>query len=148
MAFRFNALKDRNSETVSVQELASPWKKKQKEGWEAVWQNSKSQSLISYLSNCSSSNIFTSLKDFQQDFLSGLRSFRFLKRNKIIHQGQSAHRLSLKSVNSLKKIKQMEILLFKKEKCFYVLSFLGHSPSTLLEDIKTFNQFIKGFKVL
>ncbi len=148
MAFRFNALKDHNSEKVSFQQLSSPWEKKKKEGWEAVWQNPNNQSLISYFSSCSSSIPFTSLKDFQQDFLSGLKSVRLLKQKKIFYQKQKAHRLSLRNSGSHKQQHRMEILLFKKEQCFYVLSFLAHSHKALLKDVKIFNQFIKGFKVL
>ena len=133
---------------MSIQEPVSPWEKKQKEGWEAVWQNPKTQSLISYFSSCSSSIPLTSLKDFQQDFLSDLKSFSFLKERKILYQGQEAHRINLRSSKFQGKRKQMVILLFKKEKCFYVLSFLAHSPDALLKDIKIFDQFIEGFKVL
>ena len=148
MSFRFNALKDHNSKKVSFQHPLSPWEKKKKEGWEAVWQNPKNQSLISYFSSCSSSTPFTSLKDFQQDFLSGLKSVRLLKKKKILYQKQKARRLSLKNFGSQKKQHHMEILLFKKEKCFYVLSLLVPSHKVLLEEIKTFNQFIEEFKVL
>lgn len=133
---------------MSFQEPVSPWRKTQKAGWEAVWQHPKSQSLISYFSSCSSSIPFTSLSDFQQDFLSGLQSFSFLKESKILYQGQKAHRINLRSSKFQGKRKQMIILLFKKEDCFYVLSFLVHSSGALSKDIKIFDQFIEGFKVL
>jgi len=111
-----------------------------------VWQHPKSQSLISYLSSCSSSIPLTSLRDFQQDLLSGLQSFSLLKERKVMYQGEKAHRINLKTSKPQAKRKQMTILLFKKEGCFYVLSFLAHSSSALSKDIEIFDQFIKGFK--
>ena len=119
----------------------------QKEGWETVWQHPRTRSFISYFSSCSSSIPLTSLRDFQQDFLSGLQSFSFLKESKISYQGQEAHRIHLRSPKVQGKRKQMRILLFKKEECFYVLSFLAHSAGALSKDIRIFDQFIDGFKV-
>ena len=119
----------------------------QKKGWEAVWQHPKSQSVISYFSSCSSSVPLTSLRDFQQDFLSGLQSFSLLKESKTLYQGQEAHRIHLRSSKVQGKRKQMRLVLFKKGECFYVLNFLAYSAGALSKDIRIFDQFIDGFKV-
>ena len=145
LAFRWQALKDQTGKKISVQKPPAPWKTAAKEGWQASWQNPGTKSVLSYLSACSASTSFTSLKDFTENLLSGLKKFHILKTSKTRHLEYPAHLLNLKGSNSQKKVKRIEILLFKTAKCFYVLSLLAHSDKIPSMDRKIFHQFIKGF---
>ncbi len=147
VSFRINSLRDRKAEKVEFTPPPLPYKKAQHTNLDALWENAKNKSSLSFFSNCSSSLPFTSLKDLQENILSDLRSFYIFNREKKTHQGQPARYLKLTELNPKKRKKQIELFLFKKGSCFYVLNFIFPKQAKATVDKTIFNNFINAFRV-
>ena len=147
VSFSFDSLKDQRAKGVTFKAPSELYKKAVKEGMDAAWVGSKSNNTLSFFSNCSSATRFTSLKHFQEDLISDLNGFQILNQEETTHQGQKAHHLKLSKVHSSKEKTNIDIFLFKKKNCFYVISFLV--PLTQNNDsseIKVFKDFISEFR--
>ena len=146
MLSRFKNLKDKEQKQAESALLPELWEKTQQKGWQEVQQNKKNKNLIAWFSACSPAYAWTPLKDFQMDFLEGLKSFKIFKQQKTKWQKLPARRVYLKAVRPSALYKKMEIFFFKKEECFYVFNFSSRQNKISRADQKTFHQFIKGFK--
>ena len=147
ISFSFDSLKDQRAKGVTFKAPPEPYKKAVKEGMDAAWVSSKNSNTLSFFSNCSSANRFTSLKHFQEDLLSGLKDFHILNHEKTTHQGQKAHHLKLNNIHSSTGKINIDIFFFKKKNCFYVISFLvSSSESSDSNEIKIFKDFISEFR--
>ena len=124
-----------------------PYKKWAKKGVDAFWKAPKNGSILSFFSNCSSTAPFASLEQFQKDILEDLKRFRVIYRDKTQHQGQKARYLKLSQLGAENLKITVELFLFKKESCFYALSFLSHGTKNPLS-FKTlvFKNFIQEFR--
>lgn len=147
ISFSFDSLKDQRAKGVTFKAPPELYKKAVKGGMDAVWVHSNNNDTLSFFSNCSSANRFTSLKDFQEDLLSDLKDFRIVNHKKTTHQGQKAHHLKLSKTYSSEEKTSIDIFFFKKNNCFYVISFLV--PSAKSDDsskMSVFEGFISEFR--
>ena len=147
VSFNFDSLKDKKAHGVTFKEPMAPYKKIAKKGMDFSWENPDSGHTLSFFSNCSSADHFTSLKQFRKDLLGGLKSFRILDESEVRHQGQKAYRLHLVQQSSLQKAMSMRLFIFKKAECFYTLSFLmPSSGKDTIDHQSVFENFIKEFR--
>ena len=147
VSFNFDSLKDKTAKGVVFQAPSAPYKEMIKEGMDFSWENPKNDNTLSFFSNCSFASQFVSLEQFQKELLEGLKSFRLIDQKQTVHQAQKAHHLYLSQFGSKKQTIDMEIFLFKKEDCFYVLSFLGsHLSKHESHQIQVFKKFIREFR--
>lgn len=147
VSFNFDSLKDQAAQGVFFQAPSAPYKEQIKEGMDASWENSKNNNILSFFSNCSFANQFTSLEQFQKELLSGLKDFRLVNQKKTSHQDQQAYHLYLNQLRMKKQNMSMEIFLFKKADCFYVLSFLlPNLQGSGSSQIQVFKNFIREFR--
>ncbi len=147
VSFNFDSLKDKTAKGVVFQAPPAPYKETVKEGMDFSWENPKNDDTLSFFSNCSFANQFVSLESFQKELLDGLNSFRLIDQNQTVHQGQKAYHLYLSQSGLKKQTIGMEIFLFKKEDCFYVLSFLkSHLSKPESHQVQVFKKFIREFR--
>ena len=147
VSFNFDSLKDKKARGVTFKAPMKPYKKIVKKGMDFAWENPESGHTLSFFSNCSSTDHFTSLKQFRKDLLDGLKSFHILDEREMRHQGQKAYLLRLIQKSSLLKVMSMSLFLFKKVDCFYTISFLMFSSGKNTTDHQSvFENFIKEFR--
>ena len=145
VSLHFKLPQDQKAEGVVFQTPPPPYQKTTKKGMDFAYENSQNKSIIAFFSNCSASTRWIALTEFQKDLLDSL-NFQVKTHRETTHQNQKAFRISLTKNQERAKGKapqQMELLLFKKETCFYALSFLHPH---LTEGLGDFTHFIKEFK--
>ena len=148
LKFSFN--KTKSARGVHFTPPPAPYHTVHKQNWDVFWVHPKNQNVISFFSNCSPTVAFTSLWQLKKELLNDLKNFTVKLKQKQNHQKQTAYYLKLKEnptrhtapANTL----SMEMLIFKKQNCFYVLSLLINKKKTLPQAHKIFQQFIKGFQ--
>ena len=146
ISFNFDSLKDKRAKGIVFQPPPEPYKRVEKEEMDMVWENPENKSTLSFFSNCSRVTRFVPLKQFQKELLDGLKTFQVRSQVETEHQDQKAVYLLLSESGSRSQIMNMEIFLFKKEKCFYVLSFLKPLlKEHNIDQVSVFENFIKGF---
>ncbi len=124
VSISFDSLKDQKAKGVVFKEPVKPYEKTVKKGMDFAWENLENGQLLSFFSNCSSTDRFTSLKQFRKELLDGLKSFHILDEKEVYHQDQKAYRLNLTQIPAVPKAMSMYLFLFKKGDCFYALNFL------------------------
>ena len=148
ISFDFGSLKDQTASGVVFQPPSSPYKKVIKKGMDLAWENPKTGDTLSFFSNCSTAVEFSSVAHFQKELLDGLKKFRVLSQRRGLHQGLRARFVSLKQLSSSPEKMNMRLFLFKKENCFYAVSFLT-VPSAKADSPgrqKVFEKFIREFR--
>ena len=123
-----SSLKDQTAREVVFQPPPPPYKKVSKKGMDLYWEHPAEGASLSFFSNCSDSAPFTPLARFQKELLAELKTFRVTGVEQTQHQNQKAVRLQLKQLRP--KILNMDLFLFRKEKCFYALNFLMPAGSS------------------
>ena len=148
ISISFDSLKDQKAKGIIFQEPIKPYKKTIKTGMDFAWENSENGHILSFFSNCSSADRFTSLKQFRKELLDGLKSFHVLDEKEVYHQAQKAYRLKLTQISSIQKEMMMYLFLFKKGDCFYSLNFFIPSAEKNITNHQqsVFEDFIKGFR--
>ena len=147
VSFNFDTLKDQKAKGVIFQAPSHSYEKTIKTGMDASWENKENNNTLSFFSNCSFATRVITLKQFQKELLAGLKTFHMMSQKETRHQGQKAYYSHLSQFNVKEQAMKMELFLFKKEKCFYVLNFLrpvlkkGHS-----DQIQVFENFIREFR--
>ncbi len=146
ISFNLDSLKDKKAKGIVFQPPPEPYQKVEKEEMDMAWENPENNSTLSFFSNCSRVTRFVPLKQFQKELLDGLKTFQVRSQKETEHQDQKAVYLLLSESGSGSQIMSMEIFLFKKEKCFYVLSFLKPLLKEYnIDQVSVFENFVKGF---
>ena len=149
ISFDFDSLKDQKARGVIFQAPPPPYKQVTKKGMDFAWEHPKTGNTLSFFSNCSSAVEFTSLKPLKKDLLDGLKGFHLLSQSAGSHQGLPARRLFLKQkARSLRQKMSVTVFLFKKENCFYTVSFLAvlSSKAYIPDRQKVFEDFVREFR--
>ena len=144
---RWDYFKDQKATNIRFQPPPAGYVPVSKKEMDAAWQHPATGSTISFFSTCLKHEPQTTLPQFEKEILSDFKEFKTNRALSVSHQGLVARRLHLKSLLSQKEHQQMELLLFKKADCFYVLVFFqagGQAPFAL----KDFESFVAGFEVL
>ena len=146
ISINLDSIKDKPAKGVVFQAPPAPYKLVPQKKMDARWENPADRTALSFFSNCSAVADYTSLKKFQQEILTGLPTFYVTYKKKTSHQNQEAYYLQLKSRRAFKKQKKtMELFLFKKDKCFYALSFLSPQYRGRVKKSPDFKVFVQRF---
>ncbi len=145
---RFIFSKSTSAKGVIFQAPPKPYQRIDKKNWDVFWNHPKNQNSISFFSNCSNSVAFTSLSQLKQEILNDLKNFVVVLKKKQNHQSQPAYYLQIKETNhaSAQKKLYMEMLIFKKQICFYVLNLLVQDSESMTKARTIFRQFIQEFR--
>ena len=145
---RFIFSKSTSAKGVTFQAPPKPYKRTHKKNWDVFWNHPKNQNSISFFSNCSNSVAFTSLPQLKQELLNDLKNFTVILKKKQNHQLQPAYYLQIKEMTktSTQKKLYMEMFIFKKQTCFYVLNLLVPNSKFITKARTTFRQFIQEFR--
>ncbi len=148
ISFDFGSLTDQTASGVVFQPPPEPYKKVIKKGMDLAWENPKTGDTLSFFSNCSTAVEFSSVTDFQKELLDGLKKFRVSSQRSGLHQGLTARFVSLKRFFSSPEKMNMHLFLFKKENCFYTVSFLtvSSAKADFPNRQKVFETFIREFR--
>lgn len=138
--------KDNNRNTnpnVSYTEPKAPFSKHLSPGVDAAWKNDNTGSIISYLSDCSTTYDPT-LEAATDEVVQGILEQKVLKQNKISYQGREALQTQLRGrVDGVDS--SIDITVFKKNGCLYILNLVA-SPLAIEGDRSFFENFLKGFR--
>ena len=134
----------KRSADAQAQSPAAPFEKINAEQVDGAWKNSKTGNIISFLSDCTK-NTDPSLESLHYETLQGLQDEKILSENRITYLERDALRSSITGkVDGI--VSSLDLLIFKKNGCSYVLSFIS-TPKTRNEDLPYFEKFLNGFRV-
>ena len=136
---------------VIYQAPSSPYQYVKKKSWDAFWSHPQYKHSIAFFSNCSRSVTLTDLVQLKKEILGDLKNFKVTYKKKQWHNKEPAYYLKLveskKATSSTKKL-TMELFIFKKRTCFYVLNLLASANASGTDQArKVFQEFIKEFRV-
>lgn len=128
---------------LSVREPSAPFAKDAQPDVDAAWKNPRNGNMISYLSDCSDPSD-PPLDHIVQSTLSGLSQLQYEGNSSPTFQGREARRvLASGKVDGVPT--EIELLVFKRNMCTYILSYVGVHNS-FAENRADFQKFIDGFK--
>lgn len=143
---RWDYFKDQKATNIRFQPPPGGYVPVSKKEMDASWRHPEQGHTISFFSTCLKHEPQTTLTQFEREILRDFKGFKKVQTLSVSHQGLPARRLYLKNGASQKKLQQMELLLFKKDDCFYVLIFLQQGGDSLT--LKDFEGFVEGFELL
>ena len=132
----------KHAEGVHYVEPASPFQKDPRDEVDAAWKNPKNGNVISFLSDCSDKSD-PPLDQVVQGTLSGLNNLHMDSQESPTVQGRAARRaLASGTVDGVPSM--IDLLVFKRNMCIYILSYVGVKKS-FPENRAQFEQFLSGF---
>lgn len=135
--------KTEKAEGVVVTPPAKPFEAQSRDDVDAAWKNSKNGNVISYLSDCKDPSD-PPLDQIVAGVLSGIANLKIESSSSPNIQGREARRVSVKgNVDGVSTY--VELLVFKRNSCIYILNYAGVAGSAA-ENQKDFNRFIEGFR--
>ncbi|MEI7973510.1 MAG: hypothetical protein WCH11_04000, partial [Bdellovibrio sp.] len=87
----------------------------------------------------------TSLQELQNDSWNSLKSLKVLSQKELEFNSRAALESSVEGGLDGAKVR-MQLLVFRKNGCSYILSFVGR-PSLQSQELQVFEQFKQGFVV-
>jgi hypothetical protein len=128
---------------VQVQPPGSPFTKEDRDDVDGAWKNSRNGNMLSYISDCQDSSD-PSLETILQGAISGLNDLKVEANESPTIQGREAKRvLASGKVDGV--ASKIDILTFKRNKCIYILSYVGVN-SSFSQDHGAFDKFVQGFR--
>lgn len=131
------------SKSVRLQEPSSSYRGLKIEGLDRAWRNSSSGVTLGFLSECGESS--ASLQELQSDSWNSLKSLKVLSQKELEFNSRAALESSVEGGLDGVKVR-MQLLVFRKNSCNYILSFVGR-PSAQSQELTVFEQFKQGFVV-
>jgi hypothetical protein len=108
-----------------------------------AWKNNINGNSISFLSECGNAND-PSLEKIREGIISNLGSTKIVSENSLMFNGRNA--LNSTVASSIDGVDtKLEILIFKKNSCIYVITYVALAPS-FEEDFDIFQTFLREFK--
>jgi len=129
---------------VSFRPPSEPFVRIKAEGADQAWRNSKTSTLISYLSTCGD-RTDPSLELIQSELLSAFEKPAVLKTQSFSFNKRAAIRSEAMGLIDGIQTK-IDLLVFKKNGCTYSLTYVGQPESFALNQPQ-FEEFIKSFEV-
>ena len=111
---------------------------------DAAWKNNKNGNSISYYSECDSKES-ASFKNIQKGLIRSVQSAKVEREMNIRLAGETGLR-SIVSGNVDSKTSLVDLIIFSKEKCIFILTYVGRKES-FLENQKEFEKFYTSFEV-
>ena len=128
---------------LSFQAPASPFESISLDNADKAWQNKKTGSTLSYLSQCKD-NADPSLESLRDTTLRGLDSVEILKDEKMSYNGREAVKTQVKGkLDGVSVL--VRLLIFKKNFCRYTISMVG-VESHVDSDVQIFETFLGKFE--
>jgi hypothetical protein len=135
--------KVRRSENYRVNAPASPFIRHDSTHVDHAWKNQKSGTIISVISECSES-IDPALSLLRDEVLRPLTGLMIESDKEVSFQNRGAIRSFARGrVDGVDSA--VDLLVFKKNGCSYVLSLVG-TPADVRDDQPKFDAFLKGFE--
>ena len=111
---------------------------------DAAWKNQKNGNSISYYSECNSKEP-ASFKNIQKGLVRSVQSAQVERELNIRIAGETGLR-SIVSGRVDSKISLVDLIIFSKEKCIFILTYVARKES-FLQNQKDFEQFYQSFEV-
>ena len=128
---------------VRYSEPTNPFEKDSRTDVDGAWKNPKNGNLISFLSDCQDESDPT-LDSIVQGTLTGVSALKILKEDSPMVQNREGRRvLASGKVDGVPT--QMDLLVFRKDSCIYILSYVG-VQSSFSDNHSQFDRFVGGFK--
>lgn len=128
---------------VELKEPGKPFTKQSLEDVDAAWKNELNGNAISYVSDCKDTTD-PSLEYIMTGLLGGIRDVKRETDETVTVQGREGKRvLASGKVDGVPT--QMDFLVFKRNQCIYILSYVGVQKA-FAADRPAFNKFIEGFR--
>lgn len=133
----------RRAEGISLRAPSSPFTKQSRDDVDAAWKNESNGNVISYISDCQDPSD-PPLDSIVQGVLSGLNQLEIDSRETVTIQGREGRRVSASGkVDGVPS--KIDLLVFKRNTCIYVLSYVGVSEA-FAADRARFQSFVEGFR--
>jgi hypothetical protein len=127
---------------VQIKEPAAPFQKETREDVDQSWRHKQNGNAISYISDCQDASD-PDLDTIANGVLSGLSNAVYDSKEDLEFRQREAKRiLAHGKVDGVPT--SVDLLVFKKNRCIYVLSYVALSMSYQTNK-KDFDQFIEGF---
>jgi hypothetical protein len=128
---------------VDLKEPGQPFTKQSIDDVDAAWKNESNGNAISYVSDCRDTTD-PSLDSIMTGLLSGIREVKRETDETVTVQGREGKRvLASGKVDGVPT--QLDLLVFKRNQCIYILSYVG-VKTAFMSDRPAFNKFIEGFR--
>lgn len=128
---------------VNYSEPNKPFTKESRSDVDGAWKNSKNGNLISFLTDCQDESD-PSLDSIVQGTLTGVSALNIEKKDSPTVQGREGRRiLASGKVDGVPT--QIDLLVFKRDSCIYILSYVG-VQSAFAADHSQFDRFVNGFR--
>ena len=138
-----NTANGKKAEGVNYREPSSPFKSDSRDDVDASWLNPNNGNAISFLSDCKDPSD-PPLENIVAGVLSGLTGLKYESEDTPIQQGREARRVvATGKVDGVPS--GIELLVFKRNTCIYILSYVGVKKS-FNENRAEFGRFVEGFK--
>lgn len=133
----------RRSDDYKVNDPAPPFVRHESAQVDHAWKNKRTGTIISVISECSES-IDPALRLMRDEVLRPLTDLTIENENEVSFQNRGAIRsLAHGKVDGVESA--VDLLVFKKNGCAYVLSLVG-SPAEVRADRSMFDNFLTGFQ--
>ncbi len=127
---------------VRFSEPNKPFQEIKSDSLDKVWRHSKNGNTISYFSECQSEED-PDLEQIQKGIISQISNYTILKSNPVvINQRTGLHSVVDGNVDGVNT--RVELLIFKKNNCTYIITYAGVTIS-FAENMIDFNNFVGKF---
>ena len=133
----------KKAQNLQYTEPAEPFKVISDKTADLAWSSKATGNSISVLSDCTSNDSAT--EQIKLDTINSLSKLKVIKDEVITYNGREA--LSSHVSGELDGVPvQMKVLVFKKNSCSFLISYVGVKKH-FEKDLDKFNRFVEGFKV-
>lgn len=144
VSVKLSPAEKKSSLTATFSPPGLPFSKAESEYVDHSWQSSKNGNNISYISDCDTSSDPT-LQNLLNNLTHEIENLKTLKSELINYNSREALRTRLSgNVDGIQT--QFEILIFKKDRCTYILNYAARE-SAFNDNLNDFNLFVKDFTV-
>jgi hypothetical protein len=127
---------------VKIQNPSSPFQEFSSDTVDRGWRNNRNGNTISYVSDCGNP-YDPSLESIEAGVISGLTGLKRVSTEEGFFNDRASRQSVFKgSVDGIPS--QVQLLVFKKNNCIYVLSYIAVQKN-YDTDLATFDKFLKGF---
>lgn len=134
---------NKRAEGVEYREPSSTFTRTENPHVDVSWQNGRTGNVLSYLSDCKDPSD-PPLDSIVQGVIAGLSDLKIDSRETVDIQGREGRRvLASGKVDGVPSL--IDLLVFKRNHCIYILTYVGVKNS-FSQDRAEFGKFIEGFR--
>ena len=133
----------KKADSIEYKAPSTPFKKIDDKTADASWNSQKTGNSISFLTDCNNND--TAIEQMKSDTINTLSKLKIIKDETTTFNNREA--LVTTAQGELDGIPvQMKVLVFKKNSCSFLLTYVAVKKSFDIE-LNIFNNFLEGFKV-